>query len=715
MKINKFITFLTLTFYLFNLIPYSHVFAQNQAPQSKNFRPEHSLSFVVTDVSQRKADLFNYAMKLRSTVIEQLLITRVALQTYLYTFKGENLSYEEDLLPQTKQALLQNTLPGTASLLLQLDNGGQKLSDEQKNQFLEKSIITSWEVFKYDLTIKRLDVWDRKYDLESSFCETVQVPCVASYYLPNWFDGTYPKTRPIGGYKTIEDNPLYKNELQNFEMRLDLLIEDRKKALGTFQLLGLPMKQPLFSAPYFLLYSHILSEAFDLPLENFKYAPARIHRNSRWYVNQTFLESLKVEQALTRDSFKRVEKAWIVGLEEALQNNKKSLEHLTQDVFLKVAFDKADIYEALEKLAFLSHYSSLKQETIEVFKLGYQKVYIEVLNQELKALFEQQEDSYYTTLYVIIGVSIAATFILGPSSWILAGILIAGSLYAAGSSYLRYTQRASEKNLIASLFYTDSRVSLISEEEFEQAIELSDKSLRDLIIAGISLGLEPLFFIRFMAGVKGLGNGKWLLSKSFFKNLLIRDVPNGKWLPAIERTLLRVKNPVISRINFKTVWQSLWIIPLLWVFLPPRESLSSSPTFGEEIDQYLKNPYNKNQFLSKSLKALSILEKYDEKNNTHLFSLFHVNPQDPYDGVIGIHEYPSTIALSGKFYIHFEIIKNGTAQNIVYEIAEALYIQVFFEMATQEKNSSFGSNSTDTLQEEAEDFARACGGIPFNN
>ncbi len=679
------------------------------APKFKNEVTDLGIP-VNKSVSSRKKDLFNVALKAHSLVLEKLLLTRIVLQNYLYTLSGEKFS-DDALLPNSLFSLTSHPrFEMHMPLVVEIENGGEKVSPEEEESFLKRSIITAWETFQYDLQLKKMDTEIRS-DLREQLTIRETVPCLATKILGrDIYDGTYPEFKVKDGYKTVNDHP----DMKNLEDQIHTNEQHRQMTLATFQLLETPFYSSIpFEAPLYFLYGLILANAFNQNTNIFRYAPPK-KMKARFYANEQYYNQFSIEKALEPRSIQRVKQAWVLGIHEALKINTKAITYLMDDLFFQKTYSEKNVNKVIEKLSFVAQYSSLKQEIVEISSNSISAVYMESLFQELNQIFIQQEESFQslqTFVFVVTGICLALSLFAGPTAWIAAGVVATTVLsYAALASYQRYQRREGEADIIASFYYTQDLAPLISDKEFHDALYLSEDSLHDFIISGISVGLEPLFFIRMLAGVKRTYDGGWLLAKSHLRNSIIREAPKGRVLPWLEQKVLRLKNPKLSRLNWKTITGAL----CLWLAVDYFRGQEGIPTYlGDEVSGFFNNPLNKEKFLDKTVTALKLLQEYDRNNHSQLFSLYSVDRDDINNNFIGITQAFWTIPKYGKFYIPQEIIENGTAENIVYEITKTTYLVIFSSTLESENNFTNREQNQELLQQQAHEFALECGGLPY--
>ena len=699
-----FVSFLILAH--INLIATPYVYA---APRFKNEVLDIGIP-VDKSVSPQKKALFNIALQTHSLVLEKLFLTRIVLQNYLFAFSNEKFSKNAQLplslLPLLSHPRFKTHLP----LATEIENGGEKVSSEEEEKFLKRSVITAWEAFQYDLQLKKMDSEERSH-LREKLLIREEVPCLLTEILgKDVYDGTCPKFRVKGGYETVNDHP----NMENLEKQITANEQYRGMTLATFQLLETPFYSPIpFEEPMYLLYGLILAKAFNQNTQLFQYAPPRKMR-ARFFAYESYYQQFSIEKALEPASLKRVREAWVRGLNEALKINTQSITYLMDDLFYQNSYSEKEVDRVIEKLSFVAQYASLRQEILERQDASMSPVYIEALFQNLNQVFAEQEASFQSMqifVFVISGVCLAVSLFSGPVGWVIAGAVATTVLsYAAVAAYNRYEKRSSEAAIIASFYYSDNLVPLISDEEFKDAIHLSEDSLQDFIIAGISAGLEPLFFVRMLTGAKRIYDGGWLLAKSHLRNILIREAPKGRVLPWFEQKVLRLKNPKLSRLNWKTITTGL----CLWLTLDYYKGEEIPPYLGgDELLDFFNDPMNKALFLNKTSAALTLLQEYDSSHNSQLFSLYSADRENVSHNFIGITQAFWTIPKYGKFYIPQEIIEKGTALNIVYEVAKATYLVIFGTSSESENNFENFEHNQELLTQQAHEFALECGGMPW--
>ena len=216
-----------------------------------------------------------------------------------------------------------------------------------------------------------------------------------------------------------------------------------------------------------------------------------------------------------------------------------------------------------------------------------------------------------------------------------------------------------------------------------------------------------------LAGVKKIHEGGWLLAKSHLRNILVREAPKGRVLPWLEQKVLRLKNPKLSRLNWKTITGAL----CLWLSLDYfRGGEGEIPPYlgGDELLDFFNDPVNKALFLNKTSAALTLLQEYDRNNHSQLFSLYSIDRDDINNNFIGITQAFWTIPKYGKFYIPQEVIEKGTAPNIVYEVAKTTYLVIFSSALQSDMSFEDTDHNQELLEQQAHEFALECGGKPFS-
>ena len=210
-------------------------------------------------VSPQKKDLFNLALQAHSLVLEKLFLTRIVLQNYLFTFSNEKFSKNAQLplslLPLLSHPRFKTHLP----LATEIENGGEKVSSEEEEKFLKRSVITAWEAFQYDLQLKKMDSEERSHVREKLLIRE-EVPCLLTEILgKDVYDGTCPEFRVKGGHESVNDHP----DMKTLEQQITVNEQYRDMTLATFQLLETPFYSPIpFEEPMYLLYGIILAQFF---------------------------------------------------------------------------------------------------------------------------------------------------------------------------------------------------------------------------------------------------------------------------------------------------------------------------------------------------------------------------------------------------------------------------------------------------------------------
>ena len=227
---------------------------------------------VAKSVSPQKKELFNIALQAHNLVLEKLLLTRIVLQNYLFTFNNEKFSKNAELPESLLHLLPHPRFKTHLPRATEIENGGEKVSFEEEENFLKRSVITAWEAFQYDLQLKKMDSQERSH-LREELLIHEEIPCLLTEILgKDVYDGTCPKLRVKGGYESVNDHP----DMKNLEDKITANGQYRGMTLATFQLLETPFYSGIpFEEPMYLLYGLILAKAFNQNPDIFKYAPPR--------------------------------------------------------------------------------------------------------------------------------------------------------------------------------------------------------------------------------------------------------------------------------------------------------------------------------------------------------------------------------------------------------------------------------------------------------
>ena len=427
--------------------------------------------------------------------------------------------------------------------------------------------------------------------------------------------------------------------------------------------------------------------------------------------------ALDIDQALTPTSLENAKKAWNVALRKGLELNHEALLHIIDAYHGTERLDQNFVEKLLSSLSFLAQFQYFKNE-VEHKYFQHHKLYSELLNQHLLNIYQEKETQYQERTTIILSVSLAAGIIAGPSSWIAAGIFMAGGAGYAALSYQEYSKNSAHQDVISSLFHSVDIASVIDEAEWDEVFELNQSSQKEFYLSALALGLEPLFMARLFLGLRATKQGGWQASKKYLKSLFVKEEPSGRLATLIDRKILRLKKPVLSKLNWKTMW-TLGFLYLVTDISTP-QSKEEGAERDEEFEKMIQEPSSRQKYLKLSEEVYDLFQKYDTENGTKIFSLLlrdHTNLQKNYvrfyktEGGDTELDALSTFLRNGTFYLPDFILTRGSAENVVFEIAKHIYELTFIRLIDQD--SSPYKDDESELVSDAEKFAYECGGIPF--
>ncbi|MBI2027841.1 MAG: hypothetical protein HYS98_08610 [Deltaproteobacteria bacterium] len=687
-----------------NSIYFFILFLNFSIPLNVRANPYENLLFS-DDVPQLVQDQTRYALNLRKIVLRELLLTRIVLQNYLAALDNLKFNQGATLALQLHTRITRDpTLSPVLSLLEELENGAETVTIDQSQDFIERSLLTSWELFQYDLTLRKMKTEEER-NIRFNITYEDKKPCLLTQWVgPRVYEAYRPVLKIRGGYNSLDQHPSYQYFLENIEQ----LNQSRRYTLSTFQLLNIPMEMR-FLSQNITLYHSILAAGFEMNPQDFvvssiyqEYPPEKVN-------------GLNIDQALTQKSMDRIKKALEKGIYQALLINEEAIDYLSGNWnFWQSAISLDLATEVLEKLSFLTLYNYLCEKASQHYKSS---LYAQLLNQQLLDIYEKNKKDGEYIKNVILGVSLASSILLGPSGWIAAGIFMTASTSYAILSYQQYVESFSQKEIISALYHCVKLSSLIEDEEWENCIEIFEGNKNEFYLSALALGLEPLFIGRFYLGLKATQQGGWQASRAYLKSLFIRSEPKGRFLPYLERKVFRLKNPKLSKLNWKTMW-ALGFIYLLADISTPQASEDTAKAV-QKFNNIISQEGLKERYLQLSESSYELFDQYDKDNNTHVFSLMvkdhhHLekNFLRFYDDAELDNDNECFVFLrNGVFYMPSSILKNGNAKNIVFEIAKHIYILTFSKVA--DKDSNPYKNNDEELFADAEKFAYECGGIPF--